>query len=53
MAGNILLGVGVVAFAVGYFRKSRNVMLLAAIVLILGAGFEEMAKGSIAGWKTG
>src|SRR5262249_42463795 len=45
MAGNILLGIGAVAVAIGYFRKSRNVMLLGAIVLVLGAGFENLVRG--------
>jgi len=51
MAGNILLGIGAVVFAIGYFRKSRNVMLLGAIVLVIGAGFEDLVKGGIAGYK--
>jgi len=49
MVSNILLGFGVVVFAIGYFRKSRNIMLLGALLLVGGARCEDLA----AGWKAG
>ena len=42
-----LAGLGVVLLAVGYFRKSRNLMLLGTIVLFVGLGLPDM----VAGWK--
>ena len=46
---NILMGIGVIVFAIGYFRKSRNIMLVGTLVLLCGAGYEDLA----AGWRAG
>ena len=46
-----LAGLGVVLLAVGYFRKSRNLMLLGTIVLFVGLGWRDLATGFMAGMK--
>jgi len=47
VTSNILLVIGAIVFAIGYFRKSRNIMLLGTVLIICGAGYE----GMVAGWR--
>jgi len=53
VVGDVLLGIGIVLIWIGYVRKSRNLMLLAAALMMVGAGLTEMVKGFIEGWKAG
>ena len=40
---------GVVVFAVGYFRRSRNLMLLGAVMTVLATGWDELVRGFMDG----
>jgi hypothetical protein len=33
-------------------RKSRNLMLLGTIAVLIGSGLKEMAAGFVAGWNS-
>jgi hypothetical protein len=45
--------IGFLVFTVGYVRKSRNLMLLGTIALIIGLGWKDLLAGMKAGWTAG
>jgi hypothetical protein len=49
----VVVLVGLVLTAAGYFRKSRNLMLVGTIAVLVGSGLKEMTAGALAGWKAG
>jgi hypothetical protein len=51
LLGYCVTGIGIVLLAIGYFRKSRNLMLAGTIALLVGAGWRDFVKGGVAGWN--
>ena len=49
----VLLLLGVVVFALGYRKTNRNQMLLGTILLVIGAGAAEFARGLGEGFAEG
>jgi len=43
--------VGVVVFAVGYFRRSRNPMLFGAAMAVVATGWDDLVRGFMEGAK--
>jgi hypothetical protein len=49
----VLLLIGVVLFTLGYRKNARNQMLLGTILLVVGAGVAEFARGFGEGFSDG
>jgi hypothetical protein len=52
VVGYCLSALGAVIFAVGYFRKSRNLMLFGMIALVVGFGWQDLLAGFRDGWRS-